>query len=189
MEDEAAKRSRKMGSSRMETTWRPDKGADIAGPYRYLLWRAWGEAHPDKTPRHLLWVLLNPSKADAHQDDQTLRRCISFSKAWGYDGLEVVNLFAFIATNPRDLWAAADPVGPENDRYLAAAAACAADIMVAWGEHGAFQQRDRAVLSLLKLQSARPLWCLGMGRNGCPRHPVRLPRNVPRVPYNPATSE
>ncbi|HEU0026335.1 MAG TPA: DUF1643 domain-containing protein [Ktedonobacterales bacterium] len=167
----------------METTQRPEKGAVIDGPYRYLLWRTWSKAHPGEIQRHLLWVLLNPSKADAHRDDQTLTRCIGFSKAWGYDGLEIVNLFAFIATNPRDLQGATDPVGPENDCYLAAAAARAADIIVAWGEHGTAQQRDRAVLALLKRQSARPLWCLGTVRNGCPHHPVRLANSALRVPY------
>ncbi|MES2137565.1 MAG: DUF1643 domain-containing protein [Pseudomonadota bacterium] len=55
------------------------------------------------------FVMLNPSTADAVQDDPTIRRCIGFAKAWGKGGIVVINLFAFRATNPKDMLAAADP--------------------------------------------------------------------------------
>lgn len=155
-----------------------DDGAIIAGAYRYLLWRTWDAARPRQ-----LWILLNPSTADAWHDDPTLRRCIHFSRAWGYGGLEVVNLFALRATHPRDLRTAMHPIGAENDRYLIGAARRAAGIMAAWGAHGAYMRRDRAVLALLAPHAAHPLHCLGVARNGCPRHPLYLPRDAGPVPY------
>ena len=69
----------------------------------------------------LLFVMLNPSTADAETDDPTLRRCIGYSRAWGYGGLAVVNLFGLRTTDPRELRRHADPVGRRNDDYVLAA--------------------------------------------------------------------
>jgi hypothetical protein len=160
------------------TTQRQGNGAILSGRYRYLLWRTWDETRP-----RLLWVLLNPNTADEQTDDPTLRRCIRFSREWQYGGLEIVNLFAFRTPHPHDLHRAADPIGSENDQYLATAAARAAGIILAWGEKGTYLQRDRAVLALLSLYSTQPLYCLGIAHNGCPRHPLYRPGSTRPVPY------
>ena len=62
---------------------------------------------------------LNPSTADEVTDDPTVRRCINYAKAWGYAGLCMTNLFAYRATDPVVMKAVAEPIGPDNDRYLA----------------------------------------------------------------------
>lgn len=142
-------------------------GAVIVGEHRYLLWRVWDDALP-----RLLWVMLNPSTAGETEDDPTIKRCISFSQRWGYGGLDVANLFALRATDRRELRRAADPIGPENDRYIAEAAARASGIIVAWGEHGGYMGRARAVLALLARYTTQPLHCLGVTKNGSPRHPL-----------------
>lgn len=164
-----------------KTGFRPhqgqDNGAIIVGEYRYLLWRTWDSAHP-----RLLWVLLNPSTADGQTDDPTLRRCIGFSRDWQYGGLEIVNLFALRSRQPRDLFTAADPVGSENDQYLAAAAARAQCIVLAWGTHGIYRQRDRAVLALLARQSVQPFHCLDTTQHGHPRHPLYVAQTARPVP-------
>ncbi len=91
------------------------KGAafDSTGTYRYALWREWDASAP-----RLGFVLLNPSTADAENDDPTLRRCMGFARAWGYGSLQIVNLFAYRATVPDALRWVADAVGPENDRHI-----------------------------------------------------------------------
>ena len=66
--------------------------------HRYSLTRRWGDG-----PRVCCWIMLNPSTADATTDDPTIRRCIGFTHAWGYDALTVVNLYAWRATDPADL--------------------------------------------------------------------------------------
>src|SRR5262249_14212908 len=88
------------------------------GRYRYSLTRRWGDAAEPRA----LFVMLNPSTADAEQDDPTIRRCIGFAKAWGMGSLEVVNLYALRATDPAALLSAPDPIGPKNDTMITSAA-------------------------------------------------------------------
>jgi hypothetical protein len=78
--------------------------------WRYELRRVWDPTRPS-----MAFVGLNPSTADARHDDPTVRRCINFAKRWGFGGLIMLNAFAFRAADPREMMAAADPVGPDND--------------------------------------------------------------------------
>jgi hypothetical protein len=104
--------------------------ADLSpcGTYRYLLGRRIGGGD-----RVGLWVMLNPSTADANEDDATIRRCIGFARREGCGLLEVVNLFAYRATDPAALRLADDPVGPANDHFISKAVERAALVVVAWG--------------------------------------------------------
>lgn len=175
----------------METTYQhmatsklvSGNGATIVGEFRYRLWRTWDETRP-----HLLWVLLNPSIANDQLDDPTLKRCKAFSKEWGYGALEIVNLFAFRATHPQDLYTTPDPIGAMNDFHIADAATRATRTIVAWGTSGIYQQRDQAVLALLHHHASQSLYCLGTTRNGCPRHPLYIPHSAVLVPYLAASS-
>ena len=90
---------------------------DPTGAYRYSLWREWDARAPA-----VAFVMLNPSTADAARDDPTIRRCASFARSWGYGSLEVVNLFAYRASEPKRLRQTPDPIGPANDDYLVDAA-------------------------------------------------------------------
>jgi hypothetical protein len=147
----------------MHLSFSDRQGAVMNGPYRYLLWRIWDLQLP-----RLLWIMLNPSTADETTNDPTLRRILGFSHASGFGGLEVVNLYALRSPSPKALLLASDAIGPENDRYIQEAMLRADKIIVAWGNEGARDGRDQAVLSLLSC----PVFCLGMTRVGCPRHPL-----------------
>lgn len=156
-----------------------ERGAvfDRTGRYRYALTRRWAAEGPP-----VLFVLLNPSTADAERDDPTIRRCIGFARDWGHGAVEVANLFAWRATRPADLRRAPAPVGPRNDRHLLAAAGRAARIVLAWGVHGALHGRDAAVLALLR-REGHALECLGVTGGGQPRHVLYLPRDTAPRPY------
>lgn len=139
------------------------------GKYRYTLTRVWDGELPI-----IYFIMLNPSRADASTDDATIRRCIGFAKLQSAGGIIVLNMFAYRATLPDDLWLADDPVGPENDSHILAIPEDAM-VIAAWGMQAnvIFKQRKREMLELLGTDD-RPLWCLGVTASGEPRHPVRL---------------
>jgi hypothetical protein len=146
----------------------PARSAIISecGLYRYRLARTW-----DADLRPACFVMLNPSTADAFRDDPTIRRCVGFARRWGLGGIVVVNLFALRAADPRALLKATDPVGPDNDRHIAAVAESAGATVVAWGAHPMAARRVEAVTSVL-LDRAVFVSCLGTTGTGQPRHPL-----------------
>lgn len=142
------------------------KGAVISAcqQYRYKLWRTW-----DKDKPIVLFIGLNPSTADAELDDPTIRRCIGFAKAWGCGGLIMANLFAYRATEPKDMKNAYDAIGPDNDEWLRKCATDANIIVAAWGAHGGHLNRNLSVIHDIK-----GMRCLGKTKDGHPKHPLYL---------------
>ena len=147
---------------------------DLTGAYRYLFRRAWDTALPS-----VGFIMLNPSTADQHHDDPTIRRCLGFARAWGFGSLEVVNLFALRATSPAALLASPDPVGPENDEHIRAMAARVDLVVAAWGNHGARFGRDAEVARLL----GGRVTCLRVTAQGQPKHPLYVPGSVRPQPW------
>ncbi|GAA3984635.1 hypothetical protein GCM10022407_32050 [Hymenobacter antarcticus] len=125
--------------------------------------------------------MLNPSTADAFQDDPTIRRCIGFARAWGFGGLEVVNLYSFRTSFPAELKKAAQPNGTDNDAHLLEAVAGAAQVIAAWGNHGD-SGRVAALMQQLRAAAGQVL-CLGQTRTGAPRHPLYVPAATQPVGY------
>jgi hypothetical protein len=130
------------------------------------------------------FVGLNPSTADEAHDDPTVRRCIGFAREWGFARVEVVNVYAFRARDPRELWRADDPVGPDNDRILAQVLDRAELVIAAWGMHAPAERLDE----LAPVLDRRPLHALGVTKNGAPRHPLYLRADVRPSPYVSALS-
>lgn len=127
-------------------------------------------------------IWLNPSTADAETDDPTVRRGIGFARAAGCGRLVVVNLFGWRATDPAELRRVPDPVGPDNNAFIAAAVAEPAAVVVAgWGAH-ADRKRVRSVMGWLEAD----LFCLGRTAGGGPRHPLYLPATASLVPFDAA---
>jgi hypothetical protein len=159
-------------------------GADVTGSpcrrYRYALTRTWDSARPSA-----VFVMLNPSTADAWTPDPTIRRCIGYAKHWQAGGLTVLNAFALRSPNPVAL-KGGQPVGPDNDRVIAAvlAAGGPGPVIVAWGSDETLVRtgRDLAVLDLLHAAGVTPR-CLGLTKEGYPRHPLYLRRDADPVPY------
>jgi hypothetical protein len=147
------------------------------GRYRYSLTREFGAG-----VGRVAWLLLNCSTATAEADDATIRRCINFSRAWGYGTMEIVNLFAFRATDPRVMKAQKDPIGPENDRYILAAARSARTLVCGWGTHGSFRGRDEEVMWMLRRVPVQP-YCLEVTSDSFPRHPLYIASKATPIPY------
>jgi hypothetical protein len=138
---------------------------DESGMYRYSLWRAWHAGHP-----RVVFIMLNPSTADEQRNDPTIRRCIEFARAWQFGSVEAVNLFAYRTTDARELIRVDDPVGEENDRFIEKAVEICATIVASWGTKGGLLGRDRQVLQLLTCK--QNVYCLGVTKDGHPRHPL-----------------
>ena len=153
------------------------------GLYRYTLGRRWA------TGPTLGVVMLNPSTADGLVDDPTIRRCIGIACMAGYGALTVVNLFAFRAAHPAELWrAAVDRVGPENDAAIRSATACCESLLLAWGapppgpRGSIVGDRAAAVERLLDTTGARRL-CVGVTMLGHPRHPLYVRSTQTPIAY------
>lgn len=149
------------------------------GLYRYTLRRPSEVMFAERGTA--AFVMLNPSTADETLDDPTVRRCRAFARSWGCNGLTVMNLYALRSADPAALWRANDPVGPENDRYLREMAREYGDIVCAWGAN-AKQDRVRAFLRMMDGVNAR-LWCLGVTKNGAPKHPLYIRADQPLIPW------
>lgn len=142
--------------------------------YRYRLWRLWDASRPTT-----VFIGLNPSTADETADDPTIRRCLGYAKAWGFGRLEMLNLFAWRATDPKAMKVAADPIGPGNDDAIRAVADTGGLLVAAWGVHGTHLGRDREVCAML----AGRLHVLRLTKDGHPGHPLYLPAHLEPSPW------
>lgn len=155
-----------------------DSGATFSpcGNYRYDLWRRWDMFNNSR----VVFIGLNPSTADARQDDPTIRRCIGFAKRFGYGGLVMLNLFAFRATFPADMMKVPDPTGGRlHDFHLIRYAEEKHAVIAAWGSHGGYLNRDRDVLKIFP-----EVYCLGTTKDGFPKHPLYLRGDSELIEYS-----
>ncbi|MBB4277058.1 DUF1643 domain-containing protein [Rhizobium mongolense] len=163
------------------------------GRYRYELTRVWETGRP-----LLVTCMLNPSTADADNDDPTIRALIHFCKAWGYGGLLVVNLFAFRSSSPIEMMAQLAPRGPKNEQFIGQALGVARSqnmpALAAWGAHGAHHagpndwEGGQDWLCGVARKHTVDLICLGTTKDGFPKHPMargthRIDRNQQPVMF------
>lgn len=155
-----------------------DAVLSTCGLYRYRLSRWWSEV-----PR-MVFCMLNPSTADASEDDPTIRRCMGFARREGFGGIEVVNLFPFRAMDPRNLaWAGGEGIDiRQRDRRNEAIAEVirAQEVpaaVAAWGAH------PLAHGEVASLPDGIEWECLGVTKSGAPKHPLYLPASSPLVPW------
>lgn len=137
--------------------------------YRYQLSRIWDES---KSP--ILFIMLNPSTADADADDPTIRRVIRFATSWGYGGVYVANLYAFRSTDPKALKHADDPIGNENVAHITQLIGMVSKVVYAWGNN----QKEPSWLSEL----VQTPYCIDLSKKGIPKHPLYLKNElIPKV--------
>ena len=137
--------------------------------YRYMLRRSW-----DFTKPRYLIVMLNPSTADAEKDDATIRSCTRLCSALGAGSYEVVNLFAYRATNPKELFDLNhDAIGPKNDEHIEAALFRCDLPILAWGAHHLAYHRGNTITPIIKRK--RPAaFCFGTNKDKSPKHPLYI---------------
>jgi hypothetical protein len=146
--------------------------------YRYELIRSWGKGD------WLAWIGLNPSTADGTEDDPTIRRCVGFSKRFGFAGMVMLNLFAYRSTDPRGMLAqGVNAIGPDNDKHLIQWALACPVVVAAWGAPGVLLGRDLQVQKMLGGVGCS-LHCLGKNNSGTPKHPLYLANETPLQLYD-----
>jgi hypothetical protein len=156
-----------------------DSGATISKchKFRYQLWRIWDISKP-----LALFVLLNPSTADGNKDDPTIRRLVGFCKQWQLGGFYVVNIYPFRTKSPTELkqylYVERDSEYGEaamNNRTYASELSKKCSVAVfGWGVH----HDNRETLDIERYKEVLgdiPVVCLGMTKNGHPRHPLYVP--------------
>lgn len=148
------------------------------GSFRYELRRVW-----DDTKRLIVFVMLNPSKADASRSDRTIDKLIRLTHRWRCGGFIVVNLYAYRTDDPNVLAANGWLVGPDNDRWTEDACRDR-QVVCAWGSNAAGMSREQIVRSLLRRVAAKT-YALKINKDGTPAHPLYLREDLPLLEYAP----
>jgi hypothetical protein len=146
------------------------KGAVLDGMRRYRLWRIWEPQKP-----LLLYVLLNPSHADADANDRTVAKLIQFTKNGGYGGFYLGNIHSYITSNPKKLIRHLIPDEKANIGHLKAMKSKCEKVVFGWGNSG---EIPHWIKSMIK----QP-YCFGTNQNGSPKHPLYLAYNTPLTSF------
>ncbi|MET3576097.1 DUF1643 domain-containing protein [Bhargavaea ullalensis] len=145
---------------------------DSTERHRYRLNVIWDVLKPS-----CLFIMINPSTADAMEPDPTLNRCVGFAERHGFGSLEVVNLYSYRTKDVKELWNSGELHCPENDLRVKEAIRTADQVIVAWGNEGANNGKYRLALDWIREAGKTP-YCFGKTASGMPKHPLFLPRDT-----------
>ena len=164
----------------MSNLFEDQKGAVIShnGLFRYNLWRYKSSMDPFNV---IGFIMLNPSTADADNDDPTIRRCLTRALKMGYSGIQVGNLYAYRTPNPQHLKEAGYPIGSENDMYLRLLANDTKKIILGWGNN-APDERAKEVIEMIRLINPS-IYHLGLTKSGQPKHPLYIGYDIEPTRY------
>ena len=156
-----------------------DAVISLCGTYRYALTREWEDG------QCVAWLMFNPSTADAVDDDATIRKCVGFSKRWGYGRMVVVNLYAVRSRDPRAVMRTTDPVGPLNNYWIGEAFKESRQVICAWGCTQYANDIHARIAEVMRLANTAELevLCLGKRNDAHPRHPLMLAYATERIAY------
>lgn len=156
------------------------------GTWRYVLYRRFSQ----EVRRIVTFCLLNPSTATANVNDPTIKRCIEYSKLWGFDLMYIANIFAFRSTDPKNLKGHLPEyvIGPHNDRFLRGMALKSEFVVAGWGKDGKLYGRGKQVIDMLTAINCNVM-ALHVNGDGTPGHPLYLKGDlVPKKLLNPVVA-
>lgn len=146
--------------------------------YRYFLKRKTGIPGI----KAIAWLMLNPSTADAFKLDPTVTRCLYRSRHHQMTDMAIINLFAMRSPYPKDLFTVDDPIGPGNDWFISQVNSSHVKVVCAWGGTKGAAERAKHVLALI--DPAKPLYCLGVTKDGQPVHPLHIAYEQDLIPFD-----
>lgn len=150
------------------------------GNFRFSLSRTWDEEKPK-----VMFIMLNPSTADAEKDDPTIRRCIGFAQSWGYGGLIVCNLFAWRATSPKGLEEKEFKRIGTNYHTILTEAAKVDTVVCAWGNKPVLDKMlYGAPSAYIPFEVTPKLHYLELSVTGTPKHPLYLKKDLKPIKWD-----
>jgi len=155
--------------------FKSNSGADFSEDRkcRFKLWRIWDDALPK-----VMFIGLNPSTANETESDPTITRCINFAKSWGYGGMYMTNLFAYVSTDPKQLVTSGEDLHNNNHALIEVAIDC--DLIIfCWGCFKQAKQRAKDIIDLFPRGH-----CIRITKSGNPEHPLYLPGNLKPIKFN-----
>lgn len=141
--------------------------------YRFALWRIWDDSKP-----LIMFIGLNPSTANEHEPDPTIKRVTKFAYKWGYGGFYMMNCFAFVTAYPKELFKPYAEI-EENDRWLKLISERCSEIIFAWGTFEAAKYRAEELCEMFPNGKA-----LVVNKDGSPRHPLYVKGDIVPKKYN-----
>lgn len=152
------------------------------GKYRYYLGRG------RNMGRTFCFIGLNPSTADGGIDDATVRKWAGFTERNGGTSFFVANVFAYRATNPKELAKTLDPVGPDNLHYIRETIKRADVVVPCWGNQSKAPKAvrdafDHTIRQIRVAAKDKPVLCFGYTKSGDPKHPLMLGYDTKLIPY------
>jgi len=145
---------------------------DHTRSYRFLLWRFWDER----------FVGINPSTANELNDDPTVRRLCSFARNWGYGGLYVCNLSAYISSLPEVL-DREEAFHKANYPAVKMASSLSVLTVVGWGDLIKHVPNGKTVANYVVKEYLDEPMCFGLTKSGNPKHPLYLPGDAELKEY------
>ncbi len=142
--------------------------------YRYV-WETQVNYEEHATQGACTYIGLNPSTADEYKTDPTVFRCAKRAQRLGFAKMVMLNLFAYRATYPKDMMRAADPIGPDNDKWITKVMRESDLLVLVWGSLGVYRNRYKKVINIISPHSN--VMCLGKTKAGMPRHPLYIRNN------------
>ena len=162
------------------------KSDALFSPCRRYRWRLTRSIK--KSSKEIIFIGLNPSSANASNNDSTLTRVINFCRHWDYGSLTVINLFGIVATNPRHLLLYNDPIGWRNNselnkhiNYWSHNPMC--DLWIGWGVNGNIMNRNREILEKIKKYYFKTPYIIGLTKGGHPKHPLYISKDKYLYPF------
>ncbi len=171
------------GKPKDKNNMQKDAILDKKRKYRYMLKRQWG----DSTDKFINFVLLNPSTANETVDDPTIKACIKFTQNLGYGGFYVTNLFAYRTKSPDILKKSTEPIGRKNDMFIKKYATKSKLVIIAWGNHGNYLNRDKDVLKFIT--KIKTPYCFITTQSGQPKHLLYIARNTKPIKFKTDTNK
>lgn len=142
------------------------------GKYRYRLDRQVGMEGPVYA-----FFGINPSTADATEDDATVRKWIGFTKTWGGSRFIVGNVFAYRATDVKVLATVEDPFGDAIGDHVTDILTEADILVPCWGNTSKVPPKLQYAFDVLLdalVSSGKPVRHFGLTKAGDPMHPLML---------------